>query len=211
MAPSSWAQCFAAGGTIAAVFLALFKDFFLTWYRRPRLDASWEDNAPWTAKVPWIEPGWTGDRYWLRIRVENSGKTRAEKVEVYAAELSERRADGKFAPIPTFLPLDMKWSHPDAMVIRDGISPKMATFCDIVALCDPAKPNPRFQGQQPPGAAPINPAELQLEAITTCNLLPPGTYQLRLRIAAANAKPINKILEFTHTGSGLTLVPSPKG
>jgi hypothetical protein len=211
MAPSSLAQWFAAGGTIGAVILALFGNFFLRWYRRPRLAATWEDNPPWTPKVPWVEPGWAGDRYWVRIRVKNSGKTRAEKVEVYASKLSERGADGKFVPIPTFLPLDMKWSHSDALVIRDGISPDMATFCDIVALCDPANPNPRFQRQQPAATPPINLAELQLEAFTTCNLLSPGTYQLTLRIAAANAKPIDKTLEFTHTGSRLTVAPSRKG
>jgi hypothetical protein len=195
----------AAVATILAVIVALFKDSVLRWLRGPRLDAKCEDKPPYTAKVPWHERGWTGDRYWVRINVENSGKTRAEKVEVYASELSKREAGNKFAAIPTFLPLGMKWSHPDATVIRDGISPKMSAFCDIIALCDPDNPNPRFQKLG------FNLAELQLEAVTPSNLLPPGTYQLTLRIAAANANPIDKTLEFTHTGRGFTALRLIKG
>ena len=45
-------------------------------------------------------------------------------------------------------------------------------------------------------------AQLQLEVDPSnlCHLLSPGTYKLSLRIAAANAKPVDKTLTFRHAG-----------
>ncbi len=47
---------------------------------------------------------WTGDCYYVRAQVENSGKTKAEKVQVYASKLAKLGADQKFADMPTFIP-----------------------------------------------------------------------------------------------------------
>jgi len=86
----------------------------LAWRRKPKLDATCTKEAPWTARTPIIVHDgqgavlWTGDAYYVRIKVGNSGKTRAEKVQVYAAKLAKLGADNKFADIPTFLPLNMK-------------------------------------------------------------------------------------------------------
>ena len=71
----------------------------------------------------------------------------------------------------------------------------MGAFCDIIALCDPANPY-----WNKPAGTPPNTTVGQLEAFTGAEMLPPGTYRLTLRIAAANAVPIDKVLEFKHTG-----------
>jgi hypothetical protein len=210
MAPSTLAQWFSAFGTIAAVVLVLFKDLLLAWIRRARLVASCTNKSPWTARVPYtvtrIADGailWSGNAFWVRVRVENVGRTRAEKVQVYASSLARQGADGKFENIPSFLPLNMKWANlPSGWqgAILDGISPKMAAFCDAVAICDPANP----QWSKPEGTPPnTTVGQLQLEAFIGQEMLPPGTYKVELRIAAANVKPINKILIFKHTGSWL--------
>src|SRR5437660_1635328 len=88
---------------------------------------------------------WTGDCYFVRAKIENTVKTRAEKVQVSASKLAKRGPDNKFADIPTILPLNMKWSNRPplgATAILDGISPKMGAFCDLVSVCDPANPHP---------------------------------------------------------------------
>jgi hypothetical protein len=208
MAPSTLAQWFGAVGTIGAVVVALFKDSMLAWKRKPRLDATCTKESPWTARVPYYvsrngQVLWTGECYWVRAKVENSGQTRAEKVQVYASELAKLRVDGKFADIPTFLPLNMRWANspPGGQgAVLDGISPRMGAFCDIVAICNPENP---FWGKPEGTSANTTVGQLQLEAFTGAEMLAPGTYRLTLRIAAANVEPIDKIFTFGHTGTWL--------
>jgi hypothetical protein len=146
---------------------------------------------------------WKGDRYFVRIKVENVGKTRAEKVQVSASKLAKRGLDGKFVDIPTTLPLDLKWanSRPEAVVtILDGISSKMSAFCDVISLWNPANPYLRRPAGTP-GDVTVGQLELEVRPPNDTDLLPPGTYRLTMRIAAANFEPIDKELEFKHTGA----------
>ncbi len=212
MAPSTLAQWFAAVGTLFAVLVALFKDPFLAWRRKPRLDAKCTKDSPWTVRTAIIvydkNTGnilWTGDCYCVRIEVENSGKTRAEKVQVYAAKLAKLAADNRFEDMQAFIPLNMKWANSPpsgASAILHGISPKMGAFCDIVSLSDPANP---YQGR-PTGAQPnatVGQLQLEVEPSNQSHLLAPGTYRLTLRIAAANVHPVDKVFVFKHTGGWL--------
>ncbi len=204
-APSSLAQWFGAVGTILAVLVALFKDPFVAWRRRPHLDAACTEGSPWTSKQPVVVRNsqgttiWNGDCYYVRLKVENSGNTRAEKVQVHAERLAKRGLNDQFADIPTFIPLDLKWSNLSVSIL-DGISPRMGAFCDVLSLCDPANPTRSLPRDTPQN---VTVAELQLEVLPLArpDLLSPGTYRLTLRIAAANAKPINKVFEFKHTGT----------
>ena len=206
-APSSLAQWLSAVGTISAVIVALFKDAILASSRKPRLEVTSTKEEPFTSKTPIIVQGpkgvWTGDAYYVRARVENSGKSRAEKVQVYAANLAVACADQTYADVPGFIPLNVKWSnspHGSGSPILDGISPKMAAFCDLVMLTDPTNP---YQVRPQHAKPNLTIAQLQLEVdpLSGSNLLAPGTYRLTLRIAAANASPIDKVFEFTHTGA----------
>ena len=149
MAPSSAAQWFGAVATSLAVIVALFKDPIREWWRKPRLIATCENSPPWTARTPLFvndprtgNPLWTGDSYWVRVKVENKGRSRAEKIEVSAAKLYYRPSvDGNYSEDSRqHFPLNLKWSHIGAP-IRDGISPGMSALCDIIALCDPANPH----------------------------------------------------------------------
>ena len=215
LAPSTLAQWFAAFGTIAAVIVALFKEPLLAWRRRPRFDVMCTKETPWTVKTPMIAEGhvpvhgtviWRGDCYYVRAQVLNSGRIRAEKVQVFASKLAKLGADNKFADISTFLPLNMRWSNSPpggAAAILDGLSPRMGAFCDIVSLCDPANP---LQAR-PQGMAPnltVGQLQLEVEPFNGSHLLPPGTYRLTLRIAAANVEPIERTFEFKHTGTWLS-------
>ena len=59
------------------------------WKRKPRLTVTCTKEEPFTSRTPLIIQGnkgvWTGEGYYIRARVENTGKTRAEKVQVYAS------------------------------------------------------------------------------------------------------------------------------
>jgi hypothetical protein len=148
MAPSSLAQWFAAVGTFAAVIVALFKDAIIGRRRRPRLKATCRKETPWTVKTPAMAQGyvsgkgtvvWTGDSYYVRTKVEKTGRTRAEKVQASAQKLEKQGADKRFVDLPTILPLNLKWSN-IGVPILDGISPKMSYFCDIIAIFEPSCP-----------------------------------------------------------------------
>jgi hypothetical protein len=205
-APSSLAQWLSAVGTILAVTVALFKDSLLSLWRKPSLDATCTKEIPWTVKTPMtVWQGeragggvWRGDGYFVRVKVENQGRTRAEKVQVSAEKLAVLGADDKFEDLPTILPLNLKWSN-IAVPILDGLSPRMTAFCDVIALSDPANPYWRRPAATPPNVT-VGHLQLEVEPFTDSHLLPPGTYRLTLRIAAANVVPIVKTLEFKHTG-----------
>jgi hypothetical protein len=166
-APSSLAQWFGAIATFSAVVVALFKDLILGCWRGPKLVATCTIETPWTVKTPVIvwqgkNAGggvWRGDGYYVRIKVENIGKTRAEKVQVSASKLAKRGLNNKFVDMPTILPLNLKWTG-DGLTILDGISSKMSAFCDVVSVCDPANPYQRRPDGTP---ANVTVAQLQLE------------------------------------------------
>jgi len=205
LAPSTLAQWVGGVGTSLAVIVALFKDSIRVWRRKPRFHATCGKETPRTVRTPIIASDgrgavWNGECYFVRVRVENTGKTRAEKVEISASKLDKRGPDNKtFADLTTILPLDLKWSN-RGVAILDGISPKMGAFCDIVAVCDPAKPYQRKPAGTPPNVT-VGQLQLEVDPFTESHLLPPGTYKLTLRIAAANVLPVDKTLEFTHTGA----------
>lgn len=211
LAPSTLAQWFAAVGTIGAVLVALFKDLILAWRRRPKLEVTCTKEVPWTVRTPIIVYTgqgvilWSGECYFVRIKVKNIGKTRAEKVQVSASKLEKQGLDGKFTEIPTILPLNMKWSNspPNTpVVILDGLSSEMTAFCDIVSLCDPANPHQRKPAATPPNIT-VGQLQLEVDPPGDLHLLSPGTYKLTLRLAAANVTPIDKELEFSHKGTWL--------
>ncbi len=214
LAPSSLAQWVSGIGATLAVIVALFKDPITSWRRKPRLVASCTKEIPWTVRVPIAvyvpgqTPGqvavlWSGNCYFIRLQIENTGRTRAEKVQVRALRLERRGVDQNFTDIPTTLPFNMKWSNSPptgAVTILDGISSRMSAFCDIISLCDPANPHQR----RPTGASAnvtIGQLQLEFELPDEWILLTPGTYRLTLRIAAANVEPIDRTIEFTHSGN----------
>jgi hypothetical protein len=45
------------------------------------------------------------------VWVDNYGKTRAERVQVFATKLHRQQADGKLVEDKHFLPLNLRWSH----------------------------------------------------------------------------------------------------
>ena len=206
MAPSSPAQWAGAVVTFLAVLVALFKDSIREWWRKPELEITCRNEPPWTVRTPLFVNDaagrllWAGDSYWVRVKVENKGRTRAEKVQVSVSKLCYSPGlDGSFSEDSRqHFPLNLKWSHYHVPLL-DGISPHMAALCDVIALSDPANPH----WQKPPNTpsnTTIGRLQLEVDLPPEFHSLRPGCWELSLRIAAANAKPIDKTLLFSHTG-----------
>jgi len=207
MAPSSAAQWFGAVATSLAVIVALFRDFFWEWWRKPKLIAVCDDSPPCTIRTPLFvnhpvsgERLWTGDSYWVRLKVTNGGRTRAEKVQVSLSRLYYRPGvDGDYSEVlHHHFPLNLRWSH-IGVPILDGISPDMPALCDIIAISDPANPHWQIPANIPANTT-VGTLQLEVELPPEFHGLRPGSWKLLLRIGAANATPIERTLLFSHTG-----------
>src|SRR5207247_4598243 len=112
---AQWAGVIA---TLLAVLVALFKDEVLRWRRRPRLTVSITLAPPDCHKTQMnyqiqrtALTFVSAECYYLRLWVENLGKTRAEQVQMFAAKLSRRSADASFKEIDGFPPMNLRWAH----------------------------------------------------------------------------------------------------
>jgi hypothetical protein len=210
-AQSSLAQWAGAAATSLAVVVALFKDPLIAWFREPVLKLTCNKAIPCTVRTSittWpgrkVEGGARiADCYFIRIQVTNIGRSRAEKVQVSAFRLAKRGLDGRFVDVETTLPSSMRWANltevGTAVAVLDGISRNMSAFCDIVSLRDPSAHQNR-----PTGIAEnvtVGLLELEFYPREEWHLLAPGTYRLSLTIGGANVEPIERVVEFTHTGT----------
>jgi hypothetical protein len=150
LVPSSLAQWFGAIATTAAVLVALFKDEVIKHFRRPILDARITQTPPDCLMIPMMvlnpsrELVWKGDSYWLRLWVQNKGKSRAENVQVFVARLFKKGASDKFILVPDFVPMNLRWANnqdaPRPVILAD-ISPKpIGRHCDFCSISDPQTP-----------------------------------------------------------------------
>jgi hypothetical protein len=202
--PGTLAQWFGGTATFLAVLVALFKEQILRFWRKPKLKVSIVLSPPdchQTRVSRRVEPRVSADCYYLRLWVENCGKTRAEIIQVFVAKLLRKSADGQFREVEDFLPMNLKWAH-GGEVFAPGISPTMGKHCDLGHLIDPqAREQFGDDLEGVPDAQTILSLDLEFPPPTKSHLIPPGTYQLQLKIAASNCAVVNKTLELTITGS----------
>jgi hypothetical protein len=207
------AQWAGATATFLAVLVALFRDEILRLWRKPRLTALIALAPPDCHKIPLTyiahDPVVTyksADCYYLRLWVQNDGKIHAERVQVFAAKLLRRSADGSFKEVDAFLPMNLRWAHGQQAsggpeIFAEGISPGMGKHCDLGHLVDPKfRRDVREDLPDVPTNETILALDLEVQPNTLTHLIPPGVYQLQLRVAAANCPPVPKTIELTITG-----------
>jgi hypothetical protein len=207
MSSLEWAAWAAAVSTFLAVLVALLKEDLVSLWRKPSLKVRINLSPPDCHKTEFTfgnartgEFLWACACYYLRIWVENAGSVRAKHVEVFARRLLRKHADDQFKEEPKFLPINLKWSHTEE-VILPGISSKMGRFCDIGHLVHPHRT--KDVGHALPTVAAgvtVFCLDLQVAPHTRTHLLSPGTYKLEVRVAAANSKPVDHMIELTLTG-----------
>lgn len=207
------AQWFGAAMTLLAVLTALFKDEVLRCWRKPKLGIrillAPPDCHKTTINFQHFNPTFTNasaDCYYLRLWVENTGNSRADRVQVLASKLSRRNADGLFKEDSNFVPMNLRWSYgqqrtPEPEIFAEGISPKMGKHCDLAHIVDPnVRCNLGEDLSTVPAGETILALDLEARLNIPTHLLSPGVYRLELRVAAANCFPTTKILELTLTG-----------
>lgn len=213
----SWgtvAQWAGATATTAAVLVALFKDEFMRRWWRPVLDASIAVAPPdchltkMSYRIPSNGPPIEGvsDCYYFRLWITNTGRGRAEKVQVFVRSLERQRADDKFEPVLRFSPMNLKWSHArNDATFADGISPGMGKHCDLAHMLDPvhrANVGHDLTGiESVADNSTILSLDLEAQAFTRGHLLAEGTYRMTVQIAASNARPVTRMITITFKGT----------
>jgi hypothetical protein len=197
------AQWAGACATTAAVFVALFKDQALRWWYSPKLVANIGAERPFCVRTPGKEkqegkPEWQGWRYFIRLSVQNTGRSRAEKVEVFLSRVRIQQDDGSLKDMQEVIPMNLRWSYTnysDPEIYADGISPDMFKLCDLGAISDPKTPSLQRLGTTDTRLA------LWLEALTPAeDWLPPGRYEFEIMIAASNCRPVTQHIRLHLTG-----------
>lgn len=197
-------QIFSAVGTVSAVLLALFRDFFLAKFIRPDLKLSIELANPDCHKTRINYPGAeSGDCYYFRFWVYNQGTVSASNVQVYAKELLCLNADGTEAGHhPRFLPMNFFWAYKSNVtgkrsVFSSNISKSMGRHCDFCHIVN---------GYSCGNGAQCDPNDnvllLDLEfdgEVGNCILIP-GRYRLTLLVAADNYSPVAYAVDFSYNG-----------
>ncbi|HET6203383.1 MAG TPA: hypothetical protein VFI25_11335 [Planctomycetota bacterium] len=199
-----------AAGTLLAVFVALFKEEIVGWWRRPILGAR-VGLEPRDCHKTTVLYGATplpsqAECYYLRLWIRNDGKVRASKVQVFVEEVRKKQADSSFAAVKSFLPMSLRWSHglnpsrPE--IYADGIPPGMGKHCDLGCVVDPRhrKWVDHHLPTVPDGQCVFH-LDVEFESNTLSHLLEPGTYRLDILLAAANTNhPTKKTIELTVNG-----------
>jgi hypothetical protein len=187
-----------AVATFAATLVALFKEEFVQWRRAPELKARVTLEPPHCHRTEMAFPPspqrWLC--FYLRIEVENTGRTRAELVEIRVAKIHPKGASGNFIEHKPFLPMNLTWSHVGGAVM-DGISPGLARHCDLGYILQPDAPHEAPADHV--AGAPWLTLSLQARSFTGGHLLPPGEYRIDLIVAGANCASIRSIVEFNLT------------
>jgi hypothetical protein len=149
-----WAS--AAATTLAAIvalFIALFKEPIQAFIFRPRFKVAIETRSPYCLKtkgtvgtvyanvVPTGERHvlWQGSFYYARLWVQNTGRTRAEGVEVFVTKVEQKLLDGSYKTHDGFIPANLRWANtnPEVPEIRTSMSREMGRHCDLGAIADP--------------------------------------------------------------------------
>jgi len=196
-----WAPLLGALATFLAVLVALFREsFFLRW-RRSKLSVTIKAEPPDSHKTEFrFSDGTVVPSYVFRLWVVNSGKTTAERVQVFARRLSRRHANGEFRNETRFLPMNLLWSH-GVGVTLEGLARGMGHHCDLGYIFPPDSVNPNIRR---PARIPQSKTCLQLETevrpFTGTSHLEPGIYHLELRAAGANTRPIDVVIEISLDG-----------
>lgn len=199
-----------AGGTLLLGFVAIFQDWIRDKIKHPTLNVHIDVSPPDCHKTRLVrrdaegKPLATADAYYFRLRVTNSGNHKAEMVEVFAAGLSKRQADGMFTSVESFLPMNLVWSHYQD-IFFPAILPETYKHCDLAHVIDP---NMRGQFEGEDNHWPAVPQENTILSFNTAvkphtlsHLTPFGTYHLDVVVSAANAQPVKKTLEIHLTGN----------
>jgi len=200
------ANVLVAVGTIALAVLAVFGETVRSWFRKPKLVLSVVCEPPDCVSIPSERQirydRRRADTIYLRVLVKNNGNESATNVEVYAEKLSRLRADQNWDLLTQFPPMNLVWSNFGQMYFP-RIAPDMGKHCDIAHIIDPAQ-RKYFEQENP--RLDLSPSEVSMEfdlvtrPFNKSHIVGPGTYRVRVVVAATNVRPTIHTMEIRLAG-----------
>ena len=127
---------------------------------------------------------------YLRVLISNNGKAPARNVEVFADQLTRQRADGGWERVAAFPAMNLAWSNFAAMYMP-LIARDMRKHCDIAHIVDPAERANFGERNNRLGIAAHETSmafDVVAKPLHQGHIVGPGIYQLRLSVAAENAR-----------------------
>lgn len=182
-----------AGATFLVIVVALFEEPLRRYFTRAKLSMFIGKESPDTHQIALTHPqsgAFIGWAIYVRIRVRHRGGSPAENAEIIASDLW-RLDGGRRIPVPTFLPMSLKWSHFQPSTITTRIPRNGFRHCDLGALLPsdlfgyspPVSGEPRFRLDTMVQPNPVAGGEIP-------NVLSPGRYEIELRLTGDNVRTV---------------------
>jgi hypothetical protein len=192
---TAWISLF---GVLVALFLGvlgIFQDWIRSLFRKPKLNVSIKLESPDCHKIT-MRNSQTGqfvcDSYYFRFRIENTGNYQMEDVEAMVVELY-KKINGQYEKVKSFLPLNLVWAHSSGrQITKPKIQPKLFKYLDFGYIVQTHFANLGLFGLDS-----INNIALILDVEvppnTGSHIVFPGDYKIKIKFAANNFKPVEKI------------------
>lgn len=180
--------------TLLAVLVAIFQEWLKRRWRRSSLDMIITMRPPDCHQIELIDARThapAGKSIYIRIKIIHQKGPSAEGVEVMISDFKKINVSGQKTSIPSFLPMNLIWSHfqPRTHIVK--IPPNIFRHCDLghffkvqddgclFILDTIVQPNPVANGMIP-------------------GLIQRGRYEFTLLLTGDNVTPLKKswILEF---------------
>lgn len=133
------------------------------------------------------------DTYYFRVSVGNDGNAAARNVGVRAIKLFRRNPNtNTYAEDPSFMSMDLTWSHANGSVVVAKIDPNLPKHCDLAHVDQPKSGFLQFNTE-------VTPNEVAPGVWPTVK--PAGEYRLDVAVTADNAKPLYRTLKIAFDGN----------
>lgn len=168
-------EAITAWATLGAVLVALLWEPCRRWWNRPILKVTWRKRDSETR----LRDDRVTEDTWVRLFVENVGRSAAESVELTISEVFRREADSPAGLVEGFLPISLIWTHSDS-ADRKRIAPRSFRLCNLGCYqqrsyaTGPAETTFTF--------------DTEVQPTTKFNVLNKGSYIVRILATAANCQ-----------------------
>jgi hypothetical protein len=193
------------GSVIVALFLALYGDWLRQLNFRPELHLTARVAPPDSERTKWTLPQrdgsiLSGDVYYFRLRITNSGNVAAKDVQLFLAGVERVNGDRE-EPAPRFSPMSLKWSYTDKPIAPAVWAGEIPRFCDFGHITHPTlRRSLREDLPNVPSMDAVLALDLEVKANTGGHLLEAGTYHINLILVAENYSPHHESLEIVFPG-----------
>jgi len=203
-----------AGFTLLLAVVAVFQQQIHRWLRRPVLRITTTNLPPDSHKTKLtIRKGNQPSSYacyYSLLRVENSGRMRADQVEVFVSQIHKEDECGQWAPLQSFLPQRLLWSFERTPYLA-SLAPGTFAHCTLGHVLHPSARS-EIAGEDPNqlefwGTHVVTEDEtvlsldVQFRSNNLSYLLVPGKYKLTVLLASSQTKALAAYVVVDLSGS----------